>query len=103
MTPGHPPPSPASASRQRASSGPRHHVPGPRRPDSAGSYWRETPPVAPLGLLAPVAGVVSHPPAGPVPGPPAPLARLPPPPHSPLPSAALVSAATPPVRPRLRG
>ena len=64
MTPGHPPPSPASASRQRASSGPWHHVPGPRRPDSAGSYWRETRAVAAVALLALVAGVVSDPFAG---------------------------------------
>jgi hypothetical protein len=59
MTPGHPSPSPASASRQRASSGQRRHVPGPRRPDSAGSYQRETLAVAAVALLALVAGIVS--------------------------------------------
>jgi hypothetical protein len=64
MTPGQPRPSPASASRQRANSGPRHHVPGPRRPDSAGSYRRETFAVAAMALLALVAGVVSDPFAG---------------------------------------
>jgi hypothetical protein len=64
MTPGQPRPSPTSASRQRANSGPRHHVPGPRRPDSAGSYRRETLAVAAVALLALVAGVVSDPFAG---------------------------------------
>lgn len=64
MTPGRPRPSPASASRQRASSGPRHHVPGPRRPGSAGSCRRETLAVAAVALLALVAGVVSDPSAG---------------------------------------
>src|SRR6202022_3259525 len=58
MTPGHPSPSPASASRQRASSGLRRHVPGPRRPDSAGSYRRETLAVAAVALLALVAVIL---------------------------------------------
>src|SRR5258708_6304628 len=64
MTPGHPSPSPASASRQRASSGLRRHVPGPRRPDSAGAYQRGTLAVAAVALLALVAGIVSDPFAG---------------------------------------
>jgi hypothetical protein len=64
MMPGHPSSSPDSASRQRASSGPRRHVPGPRRPDSAGSYQRETLAVAAVALLALVAGIGSDPFAG---------------------------------------
>ncbi len=39
--------------------GPRHHVPGPRRSASVGSYRRETRAVAAVALLALAAGVVS--------------------------------------------